>query len=119
MFNIRVEMLSFIMFSFVGLVISVIMILASYILAAQQPNFEKLSSYECGFQKFMSVNLPFDVQFYRVAILFLIFDVEIAFLFPWAVYFQKIGVFGHISVLVFLIILIIGFWFEWKMKALT
>jgi len=110
---------AFVQFGIIVFILSVILAVLAYILGSQNPDFEKLSAYECGFQRFSPINLPFNIQFYRVAILFLIFDIEIAFLFPWAVYFYDISFFGHITCLLFLIILVIGFIFEWRLNALT
>ena len=94
------------------------MLIASYIIARQKPDSEKLSAYECGFEAFDDARSQFDVRFYLVAILFIIFDLEVAFLFPWAVALGDIGLFGFWSMLVFLVILTIGFVYEWKRGAL-
>ena len=91
---------------------------ASYILARQRPNAEKISAYECGFDAFDDARGQFDVRFYLVAILFIIFDLEIAFLFPWAISLSDIGLFGFWSMMGFLGILTIGFIYEWKKGAL-
>lgn len=91
---------------------------ASYIVARQRPDSEKISAYECGFDAFDDARGQFDVQFYLVAILFIIFDLEIAFLFPWAISLSKIGVFGFWSMMSFLGVLTIGFIYEWKKGAL-
>ena len=97
-------------------------IVASGILArvsgAQNPDSEKLSPYECGFEAFEDARMKFDVRYYLVAILFILFDLEIAFLFPWAIVLQDIGWFGLISMLIFLGILVVGFIYEWKNGAL-
>ena len=98
--------------------ISLAMILASYVLARQNPNSEKLSPYECGFEPFEDARMRFDVRYYLVAILFIIFDLEVAFLFPWAVSLGDIGVFGFWSMMVFLAILTVGFIYEWRKGAL-
>ena len=95
-----------------------IMVIASYIIARQKPDPEKLSSYECGFEAFDDARKPFDVRFYLVAILFIIFDLEVAFLFPWAVTLGKIGLYGFWSMMFFLGLLTIGFIYEWKKGAL-
>jgi NADH-quinone oxidoreductase subunit A len=79
---------------------------------------EKLSSYECGFEAFSDARIPFDVKFYLISILFIIFDLEIAFLFPWAIVLKEIGVFGFWSMIVFLSVLTVGFIYEWKKGAL-
>ena len=98
--------------------IAVAMVAASFILARQQPNSEKLSPYECGFEPFEDARMRFDVRYYLVAILFIIFDLEVAFLFPWAVSLGDIGQFGFWSMVVFLAILTVGFAYEWKKGAL-
>ena len=92
--------------------------MASLIIARQKPDSEKLSAYECGFEPFEDARIKFDVRFYLVAILFIIFDLEVAFLFPWAVSLGDIGVFGFWSMVVFLGILTIGFVYEWRKGAL-
>ena len=105
---------------FLGLAIglSVLIIAASYIAAIQRPDSEKLTSYECGFNAFGDSRGQFDVRFYLVAILFIIFDLEVAFLFPWAVAFGDIGMFGFWSMFVFLAVLTVGFVYEWRKGAL-
>lgn len=86
--------------------------------ANQKPNAEKLSAYECGFEAFEDARMQFDVRFYLVAILFVIFDIETAFMFPWAVVLDAIGLFGLIEMLLFLFILVIGFIYAWRKGAL-
>lgn len=105
---------------FLGIAVGLagIMVLASYIIARQNPDSEKVSSYECGFEAFDDARSRFDVRFYLVAILFIIFDLEVAFLFPWAVTLGDTGAFGFWSMFVFLGILTIGFVYEWKKGAL-
>ena len=93
-------------------------ILAGFVLGPQRPDAEKLSPYECGFEPFDDAHMKFDVRFYLVAILFIIFDLEIAFLFPWAVVLNDIGVFGLLAMFLFLAILVVGFIYEWKKGAL-
>ena len=93
-------------------------VLASYVAARQNPDSEKLSAYECGFEPFDDTRGRFDVRFYLVAILFIIFDLEMAFLFPWAVALQDIGTFGFWSMMIFLGVLTIGFVYEWRKGAL-
>ena len=95
-----------------------ILMIAPLIVAVRNPDMEKNSAYECGFEPFESARLKFDVRFYLVAILFVIFDLEVAFLFPWAVGFQHIGSLGFWSMMLFLLILTIGFLYEWKKGAL-
>jgi NADH-quinone oxidoreductase subunit A len=91
---------------------------ASYIIAPQRPDPEKLSAYECGFEAFGDARGRFDVRFYIVTLLFIIFDLEVAFLFPWATVLGGVGVFGFWSMMVFLAVLTIGFIYEWKKGAL-
>ena len=99
-------------------VIAVAMVVASFVLARQNPDSEKLSPYECGFEPFEDARMRFDARYYLVAILFIIFDLEVAFLFPWAVSLGDIGVFGFWSMIVFLAVLTVGFMYEWKKGAL-
>jgi NADH-quinone oxidoreductase subunit A len=96
----------------------VILLTLGFVFGSRRPDSEKLSPYECGFEAFEDSRIPFDVRYYLVAILFIIFDLEIAFLFPWAVSLDKIGLFGLASMGVFLLILVIGFIYEWKKGAL-
>ncbi|MDA0704938.1 MAG: NADH-quinone oxidoreductase subunit A [Proteobacteria bacterium] len=105
---------------FLGLAVGLsgVIVLASYILARQKPDSEKVSAYECGFDAFDDSRGQFDVRFYLVAILFIIFDLEVAFLFPWAITLGHIGMFGFWSMVVFLGILTIGFVYEWRKGAL-
>lgn len=110
--------LPILIFLAMGIVFGVVPIVASYVLAPRKPYGEKLSPYECGFEAFEDSRMKFDVRFYLVAILFIIFDLEIAFLFPWAVVLDEIGWFGFIAMAVFLGILVIGFIYEWKKGAL-
>ena len=98
--------------------LALIMILASFVLARQAPDSEKLSPYECGFEPFEDARMRFDVRYYLVAILFIIFDLEVAFLFPWAVSLGDIGAFGFWSMVIFLAVLTIGFIYEWMKGAL-
>ena len=98
--------------------VSTAMVAASVLVARQRPNKEKLSPYECGFDPFDDARIRFDVRYYLVAILFIIFDLEVSFLFPWAVAFGQIGVYGFWSMMVFLAVLTIGFIYEWKKGAL-
>jgi len=93
-------------------------IIAGYILAPHRPDSEKLSPYECGFEAFEDTRMTFDVRYYLVAILFILFDLEIAFMFPWAVVLDKLGWYGLNAMIVFLGILVIGFIYEWKKGAL-
>lgn len=107
-----------IVFIAISLVIGLALLIAPFLLAFKAPDPEKLSAYECGFNPFDDARMKFDVRFYLVAILFIIFDLEVAFLFPWAVSFGTLGWFGFYSMMVFLGILTIGFMYEWKKGAL-
>ena len=117
-YNFLTEYLSIIIFLFIALLISIGFILVNYISSPNNPDPEKLSAYECGFDAFDDSRMEFDVRFYLVAILFIIFDLEIAFLFPWAITLGKIGLFGFWSMMIFLTVLTIGFIYEWKKGAL-
>ena len=112
------EYLPILMFLGVAIAIAVAMLVASLIVARQRPDPEKLSAYECGFEAFGDARRQFDVRFYLVAILFIIFDLEVAFLFPWAITLGDTGAPGFWSMIVFLGILTIGFIYEWKKGAL-
>tara|TARA_B100000945_G_scaffold209194_1_gene168328 strand:+ start:141 stop:509 length:369 start_codon:yes stop_codon:yes gene_type:complete len=107
-----------ILFLIIALGLSIAFIILNLILSPNNPDPEKLSVYECGFEPFEDSRMEFDVRFYLVAILFIIFDLEIAFLFPWAISLGKIGLFGFVSMMIFLSILTIGFIYEWKKGAL-
>ena len=112
------DYLSIIIFLALALLLSTGFILVNFIFSPKNPDPEKLSAYECGFEAFNDSRMEFDVRFYLVAILFIIFDLEIAFLFPWAISLGKIGIFGFVSMMIFLAILTIGFIYEWKKGAL-
>ena len=112
------EYLPILIFIVVAAGLSGIMVIASLILARQNPDPEKLSPYECGFEAFDDARRQFDVRFYLVSILFIIFDLEVAFLFPWAVAFKQVGIFGFWSMMVFLAVLTVGFIYEWRKGAL-
>ena len=112
------DYLSILIFIFVALGLSVGFIVLNFLFSPNKPDAEKLSAYECGFEAFSDSRMEFDVRFYLVAILFIIFDLEIAFLFPWAISLGKIGVFGFVSMMIFLFILTVGFVYEWKKGAL-
>src|SRR4026209_2872223 len=112
------DYLPLVVFIAVALGIGLALLIAPFLVAFQQPDPEKLSAYECGFNAFDDARMKFDVRFYLVAILFIIFDLEVAFLFPWAVAFGELGVFGYWSMMVFLAVLTIGFMYEWKKGAL-
>ena len=98
--------------------LAVVMVLASFLVARQNPDSEKVSPYECGFEPFGDARSKFDVRFYLVAILFIIFDLEIAFLFPWAITLGDIGLYGFWSMVIFLGVLTVGFIYEWRKGAL-
>jgi len=110
--------LPILIFLFIAGGFSAVIVIASLVLARQKPDAEKLSPYECGFPPFDDARARFDVRFYLVAILFIIFDLEVAFLFPWAVSLAHIGLFGFFSMIVFLAVLTVGFIYEWKKGAL-
>ena len=109
---------SIILFLFIALALSIGFIFANFIAAPSNPDPEKLSAYECGFEAFDNSRMEFDVRFYLVAILFIIFDLEIAFLFPWAISLGNIGALGFWSMMIFLSVLTVGFIYEWKKGAL-
>ncbi|MBH64574.1 MAG: NADH-quinone oxidoreductase subunit A [Alphaproteobacteria bacterium] len=113
-----VEYLPILVFLAIAVGMALVIVSASYIAAHHYPDTEKLSSYECGFEAFSDARRQFDVRFYLVALLFIIFDLEVAFLFPWAVALGEIGVFGFWSMMIFLTILTIGFIYEWRKGAL-
>ena len=117
-YNFLTDYLSIIIFLLMALLISIGFILINFISSPSNPDPEKLSAYECGFDAFDDSRMEFDVRFYLVAILFIIFDLEIAFLFPWAITLGKTGVFGFWSMMIFLGVLTIGFIYEWKKGAL-
>ena len=112
------DYLPLVIFVAVALLIGLALLIAPFIVAFKQPDPEKLSAYECGFNAFDDARMKFDVRFYLVAILFIIFDLEVSFLFPWAVAFCQIGVFGFWAMMLFLGVLTIGFIYEWKKGAL-
>ena len=112
------DYLSIIIFLFIALGLSVSFIVLNFIFSPKKPDPEKLSAYECGFEAFNDSRMEFDVRFYLVAILFIIFDLEIAFLFPWAISLGSIGLLGFCSMMIFLFILTVGFVYEWKKGAL-
>ena len=110
--------LTIIIFFGVALLLSIGFIFLNFVFAPKNPDPEKLSAYECGFEAFDNARIEFDVRFYLVAILFIIFDLEIAFLFPWAISLGNIGLLGFYSMMTFLFILTVGFIYEWKKGAL-
>src|SRR5258708_39222866 len=112
------EYLPILLFLAIAVGVALAAALASFVVARQRPDSEKLSPYECGFEPFDDARSKFDVRYYLVAILFIIFDLEVAFLFPWAVTLGAIGMFGFWSMIVFLAVLTVGFVYEWKKGAL-
>src|SRR5690349_19788161 len=112
------DYLPLVVFIAVAIVIGLALLVAPFIVAYQNPDPEKLSAYECGFNAFDDARMKFDVRFYLVSILFIIFDLEVAFLFPWAITFKQVGLFGFWSMMAFLAVLTIGFVYEWKKGAL-
>ena len=112
------DYLSIIIFLFVAMTLSIGFIVLNFLFSPKNPDPEKLSAYECGFEAFGDSRMEFDVRFYLVAILFIIFDLEIAFLFPWAISLGNIGSLGFWSMMIFLFVLTIGFVYEWKKGAL-
>tara|TARA_Y100000590_G_scaffold140121_1_gene160680 strand:- start:33016 stop:33384 length:369 start_codon:yes stop_codon:yes gene_type:complete len=112
------DYLSIIIFLFIALGLSVGFIVLNFLFSPRKPDPEKLSAYECGFEAFGDSRMEFDVRFYLVAILFIIFDLEIAFLFPWAISLGSIGALGFWSMMIFLFVLTVGFIYEWKKGAL-
>ena len=116
--DLLLDYLPLVIFIGVALVVCFVLLLAPFAIAYKRPDPEKLSAYECGFNPFDDARMKFDVRFYLVAILFIIFDLEVAFLFPWAVAFADLGVFGFWSMMMFLGVLTIGFIYEWRKGAL-
>jgi NADH-quinone oxidoreductase subunit A len=116
--HLLVDYLPLVIFIGLSLVIGLALLVIPFLVAFQKPDPEKLSAYECGFDAFDDARMKFDVRFYLVSILFIIFDLEVAFLFPWAVAFKNVGTFGFWSMIVFLGVLTIGFVYEWKKGAL-
>jgi NADH-quinone oxidoreductase subunit A len=110
--------LPIVIFMGVAAFLGLVLLVSPFVVAYRSPDPEKLSAYECGFNAFDDARMKFDVRFYLVAILFIIFDLEVAFLFPWILSFDEIGWFGFGSVMLFLAILTIGFVYEWKKGAL-
>ena len=116
--HLLVDYLPLVVFIGLSLVVGLGLLVAPFIVAYKNPDPEKLSAYECGFDAFDDARMKFDVRFYLVSILFIIFDLEVAFLFPWAVAFKEVGLFGFWSMMLFLAVLTIGFIYEWKKGAL-
>jgi len=116
--DLLIEYLPVLIFIFIAAAMSVAMILGSLLVGPRRPDKEKLSAYECGFDAFSDARSKFDVRFYLVCLLFIIFDLEIAFLFPWAITLGEVGAFGFWSMTVFLGVLTVGFIYEWKKGGL-
>ena len=116
--DLLLEYLPILIFLGVALGLGLVLMLSAIIVAVRNPDPEKLSAYECGFNAFDDARMKFDVRFYLVSILFIIFDLEVAFLFPWAIAFKDLGDFGFWSMMIFLGVLTIGFAYEWKKGAL-
>ena len=116
-FSFLTEYFSIILFLLIAIALSFGFIIANYLAAPSNPDPEKLSAYECGFEAFDDSRMEFDVRFYLVAILFIIFDLEIAFLFPWAISLGSIGALGFWSMMIFLAVLTVGFVYEWNKGA--
>jgi NADH-quinone oxidoreductase subunit A len=116
--HLLVDYLPLVVFIGLSLVIGIALLVIPFLVAYAKPDAEKLSAYECGFNAFDDARMKFDVRFYLVSILFIIFDLEVAFLFPWAVAFKSVGLFGFWSMMLFLGVLTIGFVYEWKKGAL-
>jgi NADH-quinone oxidoreductase subunit A len=112
------QYLPILLFILVGLTVGVVLLAVGSVLSPNRPDPAKLSPYECGFEAFEDARMKFDVRYYLVAILFILFDLEIAFLFPWAVVLPEIGFFGFVAMMIFLAILVVGFVYEWKKGAL-
>ena len=112
------DYLPILVFIIVGVLFGIGPLVAGFVIGPHRPNSEKLSPYECGFEAFEDSRMKFDVRYYLVAILFIVFDLEIAFLFPWAVALDTIGVVGLAAMGVFLLVLVVGFVYEWKKGAL-
>ena len=102
----------------IALVMGITPLVLGMLVGPNRPDAKKLSPYECGFEAFEDARMKFDVRFYLVAILFILFDLEIAFLFPWAIVLKEIGIFGFVSMMIFLAILVVGFVYEWMKGAL-
>ena len=112
------DYLPLVIFMALAFIIGLALLIAPFFVAYKSPDPEKLSAYECGFNAFDDARMKFDVRFYLVAILFIIFDLEVTFLFPWAIVYGELGVYGFWSMMLFLAVLTIGFIYEWKKGAL-
>jgi len=116
--NMLEQYLPILLFVLVGLLLGGILLTVGSLVSPNRPDPEKLSPYECGFEAFEDARMKFDVRYYLVAILFILFDLEIAFLFPWAIVLPEIGFAGFVAMMVFLLVLVVGFVYEWKKGAL-
>ena len=112
------QYLPVLLFILVGIAVGVVPLVLGYVLGPNRPDDAKNSPYECGFEAFEDARMKFDVRYYLVAILFILFDLEIAFLLPWAVALEDVGLAGFVAVLIFLAVLVVGFAYEWKKGAL-
>jgi NADH-quinone oxidoreductase subunit A len=112
------QYLPVLLFILVGVAVGVVPLALGYVLGPNRPDAAKNSPYECGFEAFEDARMKFDVRYYLVAILFILFDLEIAFLFPWAIVLEEIGMAGFVAMMVFLGILVVGFIYEWMKGAL-
>jgi len=113
-----IEYLPLLVYLVISLALALLILGLSFVFSTQKPDPEKVSAYECGFDPFDDARARFDIRFYLVAILFIIFDLEVTFLFPWAVSLNKVNLFGFWSMVIFLVILTIGFIYEWRKGAL-
>jgi NADH-quinone oxidoreductase subunit A len=112
------DYLPLVIFMAIAAGLAIAMMASALLIAVRNPDPEKLSAYECGFNPFDDARMKFDVRFYLVSLLFIIFDLEVAFLFPWAIALKQLGVFGFWSMMVFLGVLTVGFTYEWRKGAL-
>jgi len=110
--------LPILVFLIMGALFGLMPMMAGFMVGPNRPDSEKLSPYECGFEAFEDSRMKFDVRYYLVAILFIIFDLEIAFLFPWAIVLDEVGMYGFLAMVIFLAVLVVGFIYEWKKGAL-
>ena len=113
------QYLPVLLFILVGIAVGIVPLVLGYVLGPNRPDAAKNSPYECGFEAFEDARMKFDVRYYLVAILFILFDLELTFLFPWAVSLQAVGVTGFVAVVIFLTILVVGFAYEWRKGALN
>jgi NADH-quinone oxidoreductase subunit A len=114
----NLEYIPILLFFVISIIIALVLFFGTYYLNPKYEDIEKLSAYECGFEPFERARTRFDVRFYLVSILFIIFDLEVMFLFPWALLIEKLNIFGFVVIVYFLLILTIGFFYEWVSGAL-